>query len=80
MVLRTRSKSVLHQQFQQQLKEYRQRLGLTQADVADRLKVRQPTYADIETGTNPPNLATIERVANALGFEIEMQLHEKSAV
>jgi len=71
---------VLHQQFQQQLKEYRQRLGLTQADVADRLKVRQPTYADIETGTNPPNLATIERVANALGFEIEMQLHEKSAV
>jgi transcriptional regulator with XRE-family HTH domain len=68
------------QQFQEQLRQYRQRLGLTQADVAARLNVKQPTYADIESGTNPPNVATLERVAAALGLELEISLHEKVCV
>jgi transcriptional regulator with XRE-family HTH domain len=60
---------MLHQSFQDKLREVRQSLGLTQAEVAQRLKVRQPTYADMETGPNPPNLATIEKIAKVLGVD-----------
>lgn len=73
-------KSMLHKTFQQKLRETRKAAGLTQADVADALGVRQPTYADIETGSNSPNLATIERIAEALGVSPIELLGEKMPV
>lgn len=44
----------------------RKKLGLTQADLAERLGVRQPYVSALESGTRKPTLDTIARLAEAL--------------
>ena len=70
-------KGMLHNSFQQTLRETRRQLGMTQAQVAEKMGVRQATYADMETGPNPPNLATIEKIAASLGVSPFELLNEK---
>jgi transcriptional regulator with XRE-family HTH domain len=60
---------MLHKRFQRRLKEARTELGVTQAEMARRLAISQPAYADIETGRSEPRLSTIERIATVLGVE-----------
>lgn len=59
--------SELHRIFCQNVIRRRQALGLTQADVAERLGVARPVYTQIESGRTTPGLDTVERVASALG-------------
>ena len=56
----------LHKRFLANLRARRLELGLTQADVADRLGIAQPSYAAIESGRRNPGLDVVERVALAL--------------
>lgn len=57
----------LHQRFTENLKSRRIELGLTQRDVAERLSMSQPSYAQIEAGRTNPSLKTVEKVELALG-------------
>lgn len=59
--------STLHRVFCQNVIRRRKELGLTQADMADRLGVSRPAYTQMETGRNCPSLDVVERVATALG-------------
>ncbi|MCA0239811.1 MAG: helix-turn-helix transcriptional regulator [Proteobacteria bacterium] len=49
---------------------WREHLGLTQADVADRIGITQAAYAQMER-VKQPRKATLEKVSAALGLEVE---------
>lgn len=57
------------------LVQYRAEHGLSQADLAERLGVRQPYVAALERGDRNPQLDHLARLANVLGisFLIEIQ-------
>lgn len=55
-----------HAEFCQRVKARRKELGLTQVEVAQRLGIGQPAYADIEAGRKEPGIRSQYRVANAL--------------
>ena len=48
----------------------RERLGITQADLAERMGTTQPTVARLEAGGVTPSLDTLQRAAEALGLEL----------
>lgn len=47
----------------------RRRLGLTQADLAEKLNVEQPTVQRWESGAREPNMTKLVDIASALGVE-----------
>ena len=49
------------------LKRIRTKKKLSQGDIARALEVRRAYVSGIETGKRNPTLATIEKLANALG-------------
>jgi transcriptional regulator with XRE-family HTH domain len=49
---------------------WRDHLGLTQAEVAGRVGITQAAYAQMER-VKQPRKATLEKVAAALGLEVE---------
>lgn len=56
----------LHRVFCRNLRAARMRAGLTQVEVANRLKMPRPQYTQIEGGRFEPLLGTIERIAPAV--------------
>lgn len=52
----------------------RKQMGLTQAQLAERVKVSTETIGRLETGTSVPSLSRIEQVAVALGVELHVLL------
>ncbi|MCT2276355.1 helix-turn-helix domain-containing protein [Micromonospora chalcea] len=55
------------------LREMRERRGLTQQQVADRMKVSQPRVAAIENGELPKaEVGTVVRYIKALGGNVEI--------
>jgi transcriptional regulator with XRE-family HTH domain len=52
----------------------RKRAGLTQAELADRLGVSQPTVARLESPRSNPRLSTLERALAATGNQLELTL------
>lgn len=48
----------------ERLKEKREKAGLTQQEVADKLKITQPTYAGYETGRRQPDIETLSKIAD----------------
>lgn len=56
--------------------EYLQRLrkakGLTQADLAKQLGIAPPSLAQFETGRKNMTLATLNKLADALGYELNV--------
>jgi transcriptional regulator with XRE-family HTH domain len=53
------------------LKKLREDAGLTQAQLAARLGVKQPVVARVESGNVMPDLRTVHRYAHALGFLVD---------
>jgi len=49
---------------------WREHLGLSQAEVAGRIGITQAAYAQMER-VKKPRKATLEKVASALGLEVE---------
>jgi transcriptional regulator with XRE-family HTH domain len=58
------------------LAEARRKAGLTQTELADRMKTSQAEVARIESGRGGPKWATIERYASALGRRPVVKLEE----
>lgn len=56
------------------IREARERRGLTQRDLAERLCCQQPAVARLEASGVSPNVRTLERIANALGLDLEWQM------
>jgi transcriptional regulator with XRE-family HTH domain len=56
------------------LRRCREQAGLTQKELADRLGCQQPAIARLEAGGVSPNMRTIERIAEALGLELQWQM------
>lgn len=57
----------------------RERLGLTQTDLAGRMETTQPTIARLEAGGVTPSLDTLHRAANALGLELIVDFREQTS-
>lgn len=53
----------------ERLRAARVELGLSQADVADRIGTTQSAIARLESGQSDPRLSTLERYARAVGVE-----------
>jgi transcriptional regulator with XRE-family HTH domain len=61
-----------HAEFCERVKARRKELGLTQAEVAERLGMKQGAYAQIELGVSAPGFHVLYRVAESL----ETTVHE----
>lgn len=57
-----------------ELARLRRKQGLSQSEVARRAGLKQPAIARLESGAVKPTLDTIQRVAHALGREVEVNL------
>lgn len=57
----------------------RERLGLTQTELAERMDTTQPTIARLEAGGVTPSLDTLRRAANALGLELVVEFREQAS-
>jgi len=55
------------------LAQIRQQVGFTQAQVAQRLGVSQPTYAECERGSNM-RIGTLQKIVAALGGELSFRV------
>ncbi|MDE0420634.1 MAG: helix-turn-helix transcriptional regulator [Gammaproteobacteria bacterium] len=58
------------------VREARKRAGLTQVVLAAQAGVPQSTVARIESGSQTPSTAMVERLVRACGFEIRVGLGE----
>lgn len=56
------------------IRSERERAGLSQRELAERMKSTQPVVARLESGAVTPTLDTLDRVAAALGIELLVQL------
>ena len=52
----------------------RERLGMSLADVSDRTGIDRTALSKLERGQGNPTLATLNRVAAALGMRVELSL------
>lgn len=62
------------------LRAVRERAGITQAELADRLSTTQSAIARFEAGQQRLNLATIRRVAEALNCDATLVIRERRSV
>ena len=56
----------------------RARMGLTQADVAQRMGTTQSAIARLESGRTSPTLRTLQRYAHAVGARLRVQIETAS--
>ena len=59
----------------QLISEARKRGGLTQAALAERAGTHQSVVARWESGRATPDLATVQRLIRAAGFELAISIH-----
>lgn len=57
----------------------RERLGLTQSELAEKMGTTQPTIARLEAGGVTPSLDTLHRAADALGLELVVDFREQAS-
>ena len=53
------------------IRAWREHFGLTQAEVAKRMDISQPSYQQLEDKTTKPRPATLQRLADALQIDPE---------
>ncbi len=59
------------------LKEIRMKKGLTQAELAALMDVRQHVVSRLESGRISPRLETLARAGNALGYDLEVRFKRR---
>ena len=59
--------------------EARARAGLTQAQLAERMRTTQSVIARLESGRVRPSTATLERIAQATGTRLKITFEPASA-
>lgn len=57
-----------------QIRELREAQGLTQSQLADRMRTTQSVVARLEAGGSKPTLSTLERAAAALHRRVNVRL------
>jgi len=57
----------------ERVRNAREKLGITQAELAARIGSTQPAVARLEAGGVNPSLDTLARIADALGLELVVQ-------
>lgn len=57
--------------FSEKLKNIRREKGFSQKEIAEKLGVSQPSYAQYENGKRKPKIETLRRIASALGVGLE---------
>lgn len=57
--------------FAENLKRIRKSKGLSQKELAEKLGVSQPSYAQYERGTRNPKIETLNKIAQALNTTVE---------
>ena len=62
-----------HEEITNQLKAHRKSLGITLAELSERVDIRATTICDIENGKRNPSLTTLLRITDALGLSISLQ-------
>lgn len=62
-----------HYRLVSQLIEARIKKGLTQAELADKIGVKQSTIARVESGASNPTLAFLEKITQATGSKLVIQ-------
>ncbi len=60
--------------FCKRLKELRKAAGLTQQDMAEKLEIKQQSYARYENDKSEPSLETLVKIASVLDTSIEYLL------
>ena len=71
--MKTSKKDRIDPELAMKLKETREKMNLTQADVAKLAKVTETFYAMTERGEANPSLAKFKRVLKALGLKISVK-------
>jgi transcriptional regulator with XRE-family HTH domain len=61
-----------------QVARLRIKLGITQSQLAEMVGTKQPSIARLESGASSPSLSFLEKVAEALGAEMKVNLIPKS--
>jgi HTH-type transcriptional regulator / antitoxin HipB len=56
------------------VRERREEIGLTQAQLAERAGLQQPAVARFEAGGTMPTIPMLERLANALEMRLSVEL------
>jgi transcriptional regulator with XRE-family HTH domain len=56
------------------IRQAREAAGFSQAELARRLDSHQPAIARLEAGEAPVNMRTLERIADALGLQVEWEM------
>ncbi|MFI5782335.1 helix-turn-helix domain-containing protein [Nocardia sp. NPDC051570] len=57
------------------VRERREQLGLTQAELAERAGLKQPAVARLEAGGTMPTIPMLERIAEALEVRLSVEFH-----
>ena len=58
------------------IRELREARHLSQRELAGRMRTTQSVVGRLEAGGSKPTLATLERVAQALGLRLEVRFQE----
>jgi ribosome-binding protein aMBF1 (putative translation factor) len=58
----------------ERVRRAREKLGVTQAELATRIGSTQPAVARLEAGGVSPSVDTLQRIADALGLELVVEL------
>jgi ribosome-binding protein aMBF1 (putative translation factor) len=61
------------------VREHRTAAGVTQTELARRSGTSQPAIARLEAGGAEPTVATLRRIADALGFDLVLDFHSRPA-
>lgn len=61
----------------ERVRRAREHAGLTQAELASKIGSTQPAVARLEAGGSTPSLATLRRIAGALGFDLVVELRPR---
>ncbi|WP_270245609.1 helix-turn-helix domain-containing protein [Lactococcus lactis] len=63
--------------FAEQLKTLRKINGLTQKELAEKLKIKQNSYSDWENGKSEPNIEMLVRIADYFDVSLDYLMGEK---
>jgi HTH-type transcriptional regulator/antitoxin HipB len=61
----------------ERVRQARERMNITQAELAKRIGSTQPAIARLEAGGSTPSFDTLRRIAAALGLELVVELRAR---
>lgn len=62
-----------HEEIIATIRNHRKSLGITLAELSEKVDIRATTICDIENGKRNPSLTTLLRITDALGLTLSLQ-------